>query len=205
MQPTMCACWPPPTMRSRPRARRPSVISGALTPTGAPPPAAVDDFTYLEQMYQAGLKNVSDGIGTHPSGFNVSPDVGGGQAACDFIRGQGSQFMGPCNSPHHSWSFRATMEGYRAIMAKYGDAGKRIWPTEFGWASGWMGKPGYEYANDNSAQEEAEWTVRAYQMMKAWGWVGPAFLWNLGYTDPDGGQWNINGRPAQAALSGMPK
>jgi spore germination protein YaaH/uncharacterized protein YraI len=182
-----------------------SVISGALTPTGAPPPAAVDDFTYLEQMYQAGLKNVSDGIGAHPSGFNVSPDVGGGQAACDFIRGQGSQFMGPCNSPHHSWSFRATMEGYRNIMAKYGDSGKRIWPTEFGWASGWMGKPGYEYANDNSAQEEAEWTVRAYQMMKAWGWVGPAFLWNLGYTDPDGGQWNINGRPAQAALSNMPK
>ena len=182
-----------------------SVISGALTPTGAPPPAAVDDFTYLEQMYQAGLKNVSDGIGAHPSGFNVAPDVGGGQAACDFIRGQGSQFMGPCNSPHHSWSFRTTMEGYRNIMAKYGDSGKRIWPTEFGWASGWMGKPGYEYANDNSAQEEAEWTVRAYQMMKQWGWVGPAFLWNLGYTDPDGGQWNINGRPAQGALSSMPK
>ena len=97
------------------------------------------------------------------------------------------------------------MEGYRAIMAKYGDSGKRIWPTEFGWASGWMGKSGYEYANDNSAQEEAEWTVRAYQMMKQWGWVGPAFLWNLGYTDPDGGQWNINGRPAQGALSNMPK
>ena len=36
------------------------------------------------------------------------------------------------------------MEGYRNIMAKYGDSGKRIWPTEFGWASGWMGKPGYE-------------------------------------------------------------
>ena len=100
------------------------------------------------------------------------------------------------------------MEGYRAIMGKYGDSGKRIWPTEFGWASGWMGKPGYEYANDNTAQEEAEWIVRAYQMMKSWGWVGPAFLWNLGY----------NGRsPARAAamehqwpsrsgaLSNMPK
>ncbi len=182
-----------------------TVVSGALTPTGAPPPAAVDDFTYLEQMYQAGLKNVSDAIGAHPSGFNVSPDVGGGQAACDFIRSQGSQFTGPCNSPHHSWSFRATMEGYRNIMAQYGDGGKQIWPTEFGWASGWMGKAGYEYANDNTAQEEADWTVRAYQIMKGWGWVGPAFLWNLGYTDPDGGQWNINGRPAYAALKAMAK
>ncbi len=27
------------------------------------------------------------------------------------------------------------MEGYRNIMVKYGDAGKRIWATEFGWAS----------------------------------------------------------------------
>jgi uncharacterized protein YraI len=181
------------------------VVSGALTPTGAPPPDAVDDMTYLEQMYQAGLKNVSDAIGAHPSGFNVAPDVGGGQAACDYIRSQGSLFVGPCNSPHHSWSFRATMEGYRNIMVKYGDGNKKIWPTEFGWAAGWLGKPGYEYANDNTLEEEASYTVRAYQMMKGWGWVGPAFLWNLGYTDADGGQWNINGRPAYAALQAMPK
>jgi uncharacterized protein YraI len=182
-----------------------TVVSGALTPTGAPAPLAVDDFTYLEQMYQAGLKNVSDAIGAHPSGFNVSPDVGGGQAACDFIRSQGSTYQGPCNSPHHSWSFRATMEGYHNIMCKYGDCNKRIWPTEFGWASGWMGKSGYEYANDNTQQEEADWTVRAYQLMRSWGFVGPAFLWNLGYTDADGGQWNISGRPAYASLASMPK
>ncbi len=139
----------------------------------------MDDFAYLEAMYQNGLKDYSDGIGAHPSGFNVSPDVSGGQAACDFISSQGSSYTGPCNSPHHSWSFRNTMEGYRNIMVKYGDGGKRIWPTEFGWASGWVGASGYEYANDNSADEQAQWTVRAYEMMKSWGWVGPAFLWNL--------------------------
>ena len=185
------------------------VVSGALTPTGAPAPLAVDDFTYLEQMYQAGLKNVSDAIGAHPSGFNVSPDVGGGSDACNFISGQGSSYRGPCDSPHHSWSFRATMEGYRNIMVKYGDSDKRIWPTEFGWASGWTGASGYEYANDNTAQEQAEWTVRAYQMMKSWGFVGTAFLWNLNYgvTNPgtELAQWGIIGRPAFDALAGMPK
>ena len=31
------------------------------------------------------------------------------------------------------------MEGYRNIMVRYGDANKRIWPTEFGWAAGWTG------------------------------------------------------------------
>jgi uncharacterized protein YraI len=185
------------------------VISGALTPTGAPAPWAVDDFTYLEQMYQAGLASVSDGIGAHPSGFNVSPDVSGGSAACDYIAGRNAQYRGPCNSPHHSWSFRNTLEGYRNIMVKYGDTNKRIWPTEFGWASGWTGQPGYEYANDNSKQDQANYTVRAYQLMKSWGWVGPAFLWNLNFNVTNPGtelsQWGIVGQPAYSALASMAK
>jgi uncharacterized protein YraI len=185
------------------------VVSGALTPTGAPAPWAMDDFTYLERMYQAGLRSYADAIGAHPSGYNVAPDVRGGQEACTFVSQQGSLFTGPCNSPHHSWSFRSTMEGYRNIMVKYGDGNKRIWPTEFGWASGWTGAPGYEYANDNTQDEQAVWTVRAYQMMKNWGFVGPAFLWNLNYgvTSPgtELAQWGILGRPAYGALQGMPK
>jgi hypothetical protein len=185
------------------------VVSGALTPTGAPPPVAMDDFTYLERMYQAGLRNYADAIGAHPSGFNVAPDVQGGGAACNFISGQGSMFRGPCDSPHHSWSFRSTMEGYRNIMVRYGDANKRIWPTEFGWAAGWTGAPGYEYANDNSAEEQAQWTVRAYEIMRGWGFVGPAFLWNLNYNQSHPGselaQWGIMGRPAYGWLQAMPK
>ncbi len=193
------------------KSRCPStvVVSGAPTPTGAPPPVAMDDFAYLEQMYQAGLKYYSDAIGAHPSGFNVAPDVQGGAAACDFIRGQGSLYVGPCNSPHHSWSFRSTLEGYRNIMVRYGDANKRIWPTEFGWATGYTGHPGYEYAQDNTSEEQAAWTVRAYQLMKSWGFVGPAFLWNLNYNVTQQGseqaQWGIQGRPAYVWLQGMAK
>ncbi len=185
------------------------VVSGALTPTGAPQPWAIDDFTYLERMYQAGLRSYADAIGAHPSGFNVAPDVRGGQEACNFIRQQGSLFTGPCDSPHHSWSFLSTLEGYHRIMVKYGDGNKRIWPTEFGWASGWTGAPGYEYANDNTLDEQAQWTVRAYQIMKGLGYIGPAFLWNLNYgvTSPgtELAQWGILGRPAYGALQGMPK
>lgn len=185
------------------------VVSGAPTPTGAPPPLAVDDFTYLERMYQAGLRDYSDAIGAHPSGFNVAPDVRGGQDACNFIRQQGSLYTGPCDSPHHSWSFLSTLEGYRSIMVRYGDGGKRIWPTEFGWASGWTGAPGYEYANDNTLDEQAAWTVRAYQIMKDLGYVGPAFLWNLNYGVSNPGselaQWGILGRPVYGALQAMPK
>ena len=164
------------------------VISGALTPTGAPPPLAMDDFAYLEGMYQNGLRQYSDAIGAHPSGYNVPPDATG-------CHPNVQTFRGPCDNPHHSWSFRQTMEGYRNIMVKYGDVNKRIWPTEFGWASNPNPVPGYEYAADNTLEEQAQFTVRAYQMMKNWGWVGVAFLWNLNFKvvapGSEQAQWGI--------------
>jgi len=190
------------------------VISGALTPTGAPPPAAMDDFAYLAGMYRNGLRSYSDAIGAHPSGYNVAPWVRGGATACQFIREQHSSFTGPCDSLHHSWSFRSTMEGYRSIMLKYGDGGKRIWPTEFGWAAGGAFDNRYLYANDNTYAEQAAWTVKAYQMMRNWGFVGTAFLWNLNFRVVANGtekaQWGIVGPnwdplPAFNALAAMRK
>ena len=103
---------------------------------------------------------------------------------------------------------------YRNVMVRFGDANKRIWPTEFGWASSDTPAPGYEYAADNSRQDQAEWTVKAYQMMKAWGWVGVAFLWNLNFAVVAPGsemaQWGIvdpawNPYPVYLALKSMPK
>jgi hypothetical protein len=190
------------------------VVSGALTPTGAPPPIAMDDYSYLEGMYKNGLKNYCDAVGAHPSGYNVAPSIKGGQAACDFITQQGSKFRGPCNTLHHSWSFNATLNGYYNIMKQYGDGNKKIWPTEFGWASGWTGTAGYEYADDNTLQEQADWTVQAYKLMKQWGFVGVAFLWNLNFrvVNPTGevAQWGIvwsdwSPTPAYNALKAMPK
>jgi hypothetical protein len=196
------------------------VISGALTPTGAPPPKAMDDYTYLEGMYKNGLKNYSDAIGAHPSGYNIAPSVRGGQYACDFLGGSvaactaANHFCGPCANQHHSWSFYATLNGYYAIMKKYGDGNKKIWPTEFGWATNWTGDPSYGYAQDNTRQEQADWTVQSYKLMKQWGFVGVAFLWNLNYsvTAPhwEGAQWGImNADRSPTAtyngLKGMPK
>jgi hypothetical protein len=190
------------------------VVSGALTPTGAPPPKAMDDYTYLEGMYQNGLKNYSDAIGAHPSGFNVAPWVKGGNDACDFITKQGSSFRGPCNTLHHSWSFYATLNGYYRIMQKYGDGGKKIWPTEFGWATNWIGDNSYGYARDNTRAEQAAWTVEAYKLMKQWGFVGVALLWNLNFEvvapGTEKAQWGIvNGdwsaTETYRALKAMPK
>lgn len=189
------------------------VISGALTPAGSNPGKAVDDFDYLRGMFAAGLANYADGIGAHPSGYNVPPDVTW-QDACAAIQVSGHNFNGACDSPHHSWSFRSTMEGYRQISVENGAANKLVWPTEFGWAIGPAANNNYGYADDNDANEQAQWTVKAYQMMKAWGWVGPAFLWNLNFrvTNPGSemAQWGIVDQgwgplPIYSALRDMPK
>ncbi len=189
------------------------VISGALTPAGNNAPYAMDDFTYLEEMFKAGANNYLDGVGAHPSGYNVPPSATW-ETACEAIQKNGNSFNGACDSPHHSWSFQSTMLGYRNIANVYGASNKLIWPTEFGWAAGGAYNPAYKYADDNDFTEQAQWTVEAYQMMRGWGWVGPAFLWNLNFRVIANGtelaQWGIvdpswNPLPAYTALAQMAK
>jgi hypothetical protein len=189
------------------------VVSGALTPAGNVGALAIDDQQYLEGMYQHGLKQYSDAIGIHPSGYNVPPNLTW-QQACDYINQTGASFRGPCDSPHHSWSARSTVEQSRNVMLKYGDTNKRLWPTEFGWAVGPAVNSAYGYANDTSRDEQARWTVEFYQWMKSTGYVGTAILWNLNFSMTNPGtelmQWSIvdaSGRPTQTynALQAMPK
>ena len=177
-----------------------SVIAGAPTPTGVNDGStAIDDVAYLQQMYAAGAKNCLDGVGAHPSGYNNPPDAKYGY----------NNPAEPSFKNHPSFFFRDTMERYRGVMVANGDAGKRVWPTEFGWASTGSPHRGYEYATQNTEAEQAEFTTRAYQMAKSWGWVGPMFLWNLDYnvTQPSTelAAFGIMGRATQGALSGMPK
>jgi hypothetical protein len=174
------------------------VVSGAPTPTGAKPPAAIRDTTYLEQMYRAGLRNYCDAVGVHPSGFGNPPDA----RVQDW---QAGNYSRPSHVADSSFYFRNTMEQYRNIMVKYGDGGKRLWPTEFGWASTGSPFPGYEYATYNSEQQQAEYIARAYDMMRNWGWVGVAFLWNLNYNSGEQSAFHVMGRSAYGMLKGISK
>lgn len=181
------------------------VVSGAMTPTGAPQPWAVDDVLYLRQMYDRGLRDVSDAIGAHPSGFANSPDTLFQGGDLDPNRGY---------DDHRSFFFRNTMEEYRRVMVQYGDANKAIWPTEFGWPV-WRyhGDERFIFARDNTMEEQAQFIRRAFEMSRDWGWVGPTFLWNLDYgvTAPNTELANFSIvtqaglTPAYEALRNMPK
>ena len=196
------------------------VISGALTPAGDNGNLAMDDFRYFETMLQQGLANYADGFGAHPSGYNVPPNHRS-DTACQAIQVSGHRFNGACDNPHHSWSFLSTMEGYRNLAVRHGAGNRRIWPTEFGWAAGGTGilstqleRDQRAYADDNSFEEQAQWTVDAYQWMRNQGWVGPAILWNLNFRVVANGTekalWGIvdpnwGNLPVFNALRDMPK
>ncbi|MEZ4860011.1 MAG: SH3 domain-containing protein [Caldilineaceae bacterium] len=173
------------------------VISGAPTPTGDSP-VAIDDITYLRGMYANGLARYSDGVGVHPSGY-------GNPATVTFQDWQAGRYNAASHVNHRSFYFRSTMEESRQVMVAYGDVNKRLWPTEFGWASTVSPYPGYEYAAYNSPSQQAQYIVDAYQMMRNWGYVAVPFLWNLNYNSGEMAQFSIMGKPAFEALKGLPR
>ncbi len=199
------------------------VISGALSPVGASAtdPANpnrviyMDDFQYFQAMVDAGFLSYADCVGAHHNGINMPPDVSWDEGYDDPT----AAFRGPFDNPDHSWSFKSTLMGYNQMVQQAG-FNKPLCITEFGWATaeGMEGyPPGFEFALDNTLQEQAEWDVQAFQLLREWGFVHLAFLWNLDYsykggigaTDPNAPYSILDlqgaARPAYDALSNMPK
>lgn len=156
------------------------VISGALAPTGLSDGVrAWDDFVYLDQLIAAGMLNYADCVGAHHNGINVSPDY-----TWDAIPNDPTAtYRGPFDNPHHSWSFRSTLATYASKVALAGGE-QQLCVTEFGWpsAEGLSGIPaGFEFANDNSLEEQRDYTIKALDYMRSSETVWLAFLWNLNY------------------------
>lgn len=169
------------------------VISSALAPTGAQiPGVATDDFVHMQALITAGMLNYTDCVGAHHNGINVPPDSADWRNLPE--RSPPAKYRGPWSNPDHSWSFRATLEGYHERIVAAGE-NTPLCLTEFGWPSveGLTGnlRPGFEYAYDNSLQDQADFTDRAIKYMQGTGWVQLAFLWNLNY-GPQAG-WDISG------------
>ena len=161
------------------------VISGALSPVGSSQADGerviwMDDFDYFDQMIASGLLNYCDCVGAHHNGINMPPNVAWNEGYDDPT----AQFRGPFDNPDHSWSFKSTLAGYHERIAAAG-SDKPLCVTEFGWATaeGFDGHPpGFEFALDNTLDEQAKWDVEAFQLMRQWGFVRLAFLWNLNFS-----------------------
>jgi hypothetical protein len=183
------------------------VISGAPTPTGVNDPnIAMDDATYLQQMYayQNGIvKNYFDVLGAHPEGYANPPE----ETVTNHTQ--------PNFSNHPSFFFRR-VEDYRAIMEKAGDGNKKIWATETGYDSNPQAPTGYEYARGITEEQQADYLTREIKYARAnWPWMGVMFIWNLNFqavvpqTDEKWGFGVLRGdysaRPAYTALQKLSK
>lgn len=184
-----------------------TVVSGAPTPTGVNDPnIAMDDATYLQQMYdyQGGVvKSYFDILGAHPEGYaNPPEETVANHTQANF-------------STHPSFFFRR-VEDYRAIMEKAGDSNKKIWASETGYDSNPQAPNGYEYARGITEEQQADYLVREMKYARAnWPWMGVMFVWNLNFqavvpqTDEKWGfgllRPDYSARPAYTALQKMQK
>lgn len=156
------------------------VVSGALSPTGFDDGvSARDDAVFMDELIAAGMLNYSDCVGVHHNGINVSPEYRYNEVPPE----PNATFRGPFDNPHRSWSFRSTLQTY-ALKIENAGGDQKLCVTEFGWASAedLDGYPrGFEFALDNTLEEQREFTIRALELMKEWETVRLAIVWNLNY------------------------
>lgn len=149
------------------------VVTAGLAPT-IDGPNSKNDRQFLREMYGAGLAAFGAArIGVHPYGWGNPADA----RCCDI-------------NPERGWDeapqfyFLNTLEDYAAIM-QANRHNSQLWVTEFGWAT-WADlpqPPPEEWMAFNSSDDQRAYTLRAFQIGQALGYVGPMFLWNLNFGD----------------------
>lgn len=160
------------------------IVSGALSPTGWDDETARPDFAYTDQLIAAGVLNIVDCFGAHHNGYNIGPSVPFDNVPPDPT----ALFRGPFDNAHPSWSFYTTLTTYaNKIQAAGSDVPLCV--TEFGWAvtADMSGVPaGFEFAQDNTIEEQGQYLVEAINLMQEWGFVRLALIWNLNFGPAEG-------------------
>ncbi len=151
-----------------------TVITAGLAPTGNSQNISVNDRSFLRQMYQAGLASFPDVvIGIHPYSWGNPPDF----VCCNNVDGQGWD-----DQPQ--FFFSQNIRDYSEIIRANGHDAK-MWATEFGWAT-WEGYP--TDAPDpwmyyNTALNQRDYSLRAFQIAQSRSDIGIMILWNLSFAE----------------------
>jgi len=130
---------------ARTKAANPNVqiVSAGLAPNLGQGTAAMNDLTYLEQMYAAGAGSLFDVLGAHSYGFTRPATEPAGADRLNFQR----------------------VALHRAVMERYGDAGKAVIVLE----TGWNDAP--RWTNAVRPAQRVIYTVQAYEQAEAWPWL----------------------------------
>ena len=165
-----------------------AVITAGLAPTGNAPNVSVNDRSFLSQMYGAGLASYNDVvIGIHPYSWGNPPDF----VCCNNVEGQGWD-------DRPQFFFQQNIRDYRDIIAANRDSAQ-MWMTEFGWAT-WEGYPTEApdpWMSYNSAHDQMNYTLRAFEIGQSLADIGVMILWNLSYAE----ELTVNRRSELAGYS----
>jgi hypothetical protein len=194
------------------KAADPSALAllGGPSPTGANIPGeSMDDLQYLIQLYALNSGEATsyfDAVSAHPSGFAIRPDCTPATPQCSLAPGW--------NDNDSFYAFTRVGQ-YRDTMTANGDGSKKIWFTEFGYASTDVAVPGYEYGLYVSEQDQATFLARSFRKALDLGYVGRMFVWNLNFqtaVPPTDDKWGFgvirsdwSARPAYSALASASK
>jgi hypothetical protein len=165
------------------------VVSGAPSATETNnPDIAISDITFLRQMFaDPRFRAAVDVVGAHPGGQGNPPDT----------LWPDNPGPGPNWITSREFYFRR-VEDVRAAMLDAGLGDKKVWITEFGWATP-NETPGYGYGNTTSFEQQAQYIARAFEKGRTdyAGWVTGMFLWNLNFAVP----WQARGQPLNEQAS----
>ncbi|MFH1486105.1 MAG: hypothetical protein ABIH46_08545 [Chloroflexota bacterium] len=136
------------------------VLCAALAPTlGTPDGMNESDLTFLQKMYDAGVKDY----------FDIMSVMGYG-----LWSGPGNRRTDPTQA-----NFSRPLL-IREIMVRNGDAGKAIWAAEVGWNALPLDFPGPATHGRVTEEQQARYMVQAYRRAQAeWPWMGVLFCWHF--------------------------
>jgi len=132
------------------------VISGALAQTIPLGPRDLNDFIFLQRMYDAGAGSYFDVLATQDYGL----------------------WSGPTDRRMRPRVLNFSRPLYlREIMVKNGDAAKSIWITEMNWNAPPADLPDKQFGFA-TPEQQARNAVLAYQrVQREWPWVGVVNFW----------------------------
>jgi hypothetical protein len=133
------------------------ILSGALASTIELGPRDMNDFLFLQQMYDNGAKDYFDVLTMQGYGLWSGPDD-------RRMRPRVLNFSRPIY--------------VHDIMIKNGDAHKPIWLTEMNWNALPSDHPAYPQYGRVTEEQQARYVVEAYRrIQKEWPWIGVVNFW----------------------------
>jgi hypothetical protein len=136
------------------------IISAPLAPTADIAGEAINDLTYLGQLYDNGLADYVDYVGMNGLGFQYSPDYDPGAAAYSFTR----------------------LKYLHDVMVAKGDTIHKVWALEVGW----LRDSQYDLGDFNpykvSDEQQIQYVARAFRKAETeWPWLDLIAIWNLDF------------------------